>query len=101
MVGANDFTSGSSGDEGRPLVHCQVPLDAICHCGVCRSEDFSTLRWSWSDFLLVDEITDVRLSPSNPLTFYVKYAPLTSSTDDEVRRHSRGYSMWGSLNHRW
>ena len=48
------------------------------------SEDLSTPRWSWADFLLVDEITDVRLSPSNPLMFYVKYAPLTSASDDEV-----------------
>ena len=30
------------------------------------SEAFSTVRWSWSDFLLIDEITDVTRRHSKP-----------------------------------
>ena len=38
------------------------------------SEDLSTLRWSWTDYMLVDEIIDVRYSPQKPLYFTILYA---------------------------
>ena len=38
------------------------------------SEDLSTLRWSWTDYLLVDEIIDVQYKQSQPLTFTIVYA---------------------------
>ena len=42
----------------------------------------STVRWSWSDYLLIEQISDVRYNPAKPLQFTIDYAHFTSVQND-------------------
>ena len=44
----------------------------------------STLRWSWTDYLLIDEIIDVRYAATKPNVFIIHYAHIYSQ--QTVRR---------------
>ena len=46
------------------------------------SQDLSTIRWSWEDFLLIDEIIHIRYTPSKPLNFTVIYSHSASQQAD-------------------
>ena len=42
------------------------------------SQDMSTLRWSWTDYLLIDEVLDVRYDTAKPCVFAIHYAHIYS-----------------------
>ena len=48
------------------------------------SRDMGTIRWSWSDYLLIEQITDVRYNPAKPLHFAIHYAHFTSVQNDFI-----------------
>ena len=45
-------------------------------------QDMSTLRWSWTDYLLIDEVIDVRYDANKPNVFIIHYAPIYSQQTD-------------------
>ena len=47
-------------------------------CFLQLSECFTSIRWSWTDYLLIDELVDVRTSSDKPLHFVVLYSGLLS-----------------------
>ena len=49
------------------------------------SQDMSTLRWSWTDYLLIDEVLDVRYDTAKPCVFAIHYAH--NNDDGDLHRH--------------
>ena len=50
-------------------------------CFLQLSEDLSSVRWSWKDYLLIDEIVDVRPSQEKPLAFVLVYSQVSAPAD--------------------
>ena len=50
-------------------------------CFLQLSECFTSIRWSWTDYLLIDELVDVRTSSDKPLHFVVLYSQVSSLAD--------------------
>ena len=61
-------SSGSSGSKQR-------------ECFLQLSECITLIRWSWRDYLLIDEIVDVRSSTDKPLHITITYSPFSSSAN--------------------
>jgi len=50
-------------------------------CFLQLSECLTSIRWSWTDYLLIDEITDIRPSVDKPLHFVLMYSQVSTPAD--------------------
>ena len=49
------------------------------------SSDLSTMRWSWTAYLLIDELVSIVYDRSKPLCFSLTYAPVSGSSAMTLR----------------
>jgi hypothetical protein len=70
---------------------------ASSDCFLQLSADMSSIRWSWKDMVLVDELTNIIHSPARPLNFRVYFSDAVQQTDLDLTflcRKARHAQHW-------